>query len=284
MKIHLRDGRRLGFLESGDSQGKPIFYFHGFPGSRLEARFAEDIAVKINVRIIGIDRPGYGISDNRPGRTIVDWPDDVAELADALGIDHFAVLGISGGGPYAAVCAYKIPRRLTSVGIVCGLGPITASGIVADMLWFNRIGLIIAAHGPWLVKLILKPLSILLRHHAGKIVACLSKSSKEPDRAALNQPQIINIMSATFKESVRRGAAGAARDAVLYANPWGFDLQDIHMQVYLWHGQRDDIIPITMARHMAGTIPNCRATFYPEEGHFSLVFKYMEDILHQLTV
>jgi pimeloyl-ACP methyl ester carboxylesterase len=283
-KTRLPDGRFLGFLECGDPEGITIFHFHGFPGSRLEAQFAEEIASRKNIRIIGIDRPGYGISDYKNGRTILDWPDDVTQLADELGIDRFSVLGISGGGPYAAACAYKISRRLTTVGIVSGLGPIAASGIGKDMPWFNRFGLIIAAHVPWLVNLIMKPLSILLRYQADKLVAYLSRSLKEPDRTALKQPEIINIMSNTFKESVRFGAAGAARDAVLYANHWGFHLQDIHMQVHLWHGKRDHIIPITMTRYVAGTIPNCRATFYQKEGHFSLAINHMEEILHQLTV
>ncbi|UCH21447.1 MAG: alpha/beta hydrolase [Deltaproteobacteria bacterium] len=283
-KVRLLDGRSLGFLECGDPAGKPIFYFHGFPGSRLEVQLADSAALGQNIRLIGIDRPGYGISDDRPERTIIDWPDDVTELADTLGINRFSVLGVSGGGPYAAACAYKIPRRLISVGIVCGLGPIDATGVVKDMLWFNRFGLIIAAHVPWFVKLIMTPLSILLRHHANKIVAYLSRSSKEPDRTALKQPEIINILSDTFNESVRHGAAGAVRDTALYANPWGFDLQDIQMQVHLWHGQRDDIIPISMARYVSKTIPNCRATFYQQEGHFSLVVKYMAEILHRLTI
>ena len=96
-QIILSDGRKLGFVEFGEMQGKPVFYFHGFPGSRLEAKLAERIALDTHVRFIGIDRPGYGLSGFKPGRTFVDWADDVIALADALKIERFSILAVSGG-------------------------------------------------------------------------------------------------------------------------------------------------------------------------------------------
>jgi pimeloyl-ACP methyl ester carboxylesterase len=136
--ITLRDGRRLGFAEFGDRQGKPVFYFHGFPGSRLEARLADRISRESKIRFIGIDRPGYGLSSLKPGRTFVDWADDVIGLADALGVDRFSILGVSGGGPYAAACACKIPDRLDTIGIICGMGPVDVPGLLPDMPWMYR--------------------------------------------------------------------------------------------------------------------------------------------------
>jgi pimeloyl-ACP methyl ester carboxylesterase len=94
--IILSDGRKLGFAEFGEMQGEPVFYFHGFPGSRLEAKLAETMAKDSQVRFIGIDRPGFGLSDFKPKRALVDWPNDVTELADSLGIDQFFILGVSG--------------------------------------------------------------------------------------------------------------------------------------------------------------------------------------------
>ena len=100
--LHLKDGRCLGYVEFGDRFGSPVFYFHGYPGSRLEAGLANDYAMRHNIRLIGIDRPGYGNSDPKPGRRLTDWANDVTELADRLAIKRFAVLAVSGGGPYAA--------------------------------------------------------------------------------------------------------------------------------------------------------------------------------------
>src|SRR5215475_3198278 len=113
--LRLADGRALGYAEFGDSGGEPFFYFHGHPGSRLEARFAESAATAAGVRIIALDRPGYGLSDWQPGRAILDWPADVTEAADLLGIGGFSVVGGSGGGPYALACAYRLPDRVRRV-------------------------------------------------------------------------------------------------------------------------------------------------------------------------
>ena len=139
--IILKDGRKLGYAEYGATEGRPILYFHGFPGSRLDLPLCvtNDIATDLNVRIIAIDRPGIGLSDFKRKRTFLDWPDDVVELADERSLDRFSVLGMSGGGPYAVVCAYMIPERLTSVGIVSGMGPANAPGIKQGACWIIPI-------------------------------------------------------------------------------------------------------------------------------------------------
>jgi pimeloyl-ACP methyl ester carboxylesterase len=98
-QLVLRDGRRLGYAQYGQPDGEPIVYFHGHPGSRLEARLAHEPAAAPGLRVIALDRPGYGLSDFLPGRAITDWPADVTAAADALGIGRFSVAGASGGGP-----------------------------------------------------------------------------------------------------------------------------------------------------------------------------------------
>jgi len=105
--LRLNDGRLLGYAEFGDPGGTPVMFFHGFPGSRLEGALGHEAAERAAVRMICIDRPGMGLSTFQPGRRMLDWPADVAALADALGIGRFAVGGVSGGGPYAAVCALR---------------------------------------------------------------------------------------------------------------------------------------------------------------------------------
>ena len=122
--FELEDGRKLGYIDIGEKDAKPLFHFHGFPGSRLEATVITELDTEnINIRVIAIDRPGMGLSDFQKDRSLLNWPDDVVELADFLGIDKFIVEGNSGGAPYAAACAYKIPERLYSCGIISGLAP-----------------------------------------------------------------------------------------------------------------------------------------------------------------
>ena len=112
-ELRLSDGRALGYAQYGDPEGRPLFFSHGTPGSRTLAQLFDAGARRDGVRLIAPERPGFGRSDFLPDRTFADWPDDVSELADALGFDRFAVAGSSGGGPYAAACAWKLPERLT---------------------------------------------------------------------------------------------------------------------------------------------------------------------------
>lgn len=117
----LGDGRRPGYAQYGQADGEPLFYFHGHPGSRLEARFADQAAAAADLRVIALDRPGYGLSDLQPGQALVGWPADVAEAADLLQIDRFSVAGASGGGPYALACAWRLPGRVTRAAVISGV-------------------------------------------------------------------------------------------------------------------------------------------------------------------
>ena len=123
--IRLPDGRTLGYAETGDPQGTPVLHFHGSPSCRLDATAPEfdAIAERLGVRVLALDRPGVGLSDPKPNRTILDWPADVLGFAEAVGLSRFSALGVSGGAPYAAACALRIPHRLRSVGIACGVAP-----------------------------------------------------------------------------------------------------------------------------------------------------------------
>jgi len=275
-------GRVLGCGEAGDPHGKPVLYFHGFPGSRLEAGLAGADARKRGVRLIGIDRPGYGLSDPDPGRTLLDWPADVAELADALHLERFAVLGASGGGPYALACAFKMPDRLSSVGIACGLGPAHPAGHLESMRGFSRLGLKIAAQSPFLAHLIFVPVALWIRSFPGGLLSWVGTRAGEPDKSLLKRVDMREALCPSFRESLRCRLTGPVRDAVLYALPWGFKPEDIRGEVHIWHGERDLIVPSAMGHAMADALPNCRATFYKNEGHFSLLVSHLGDMLETL--
>ena len=148
--IQLRDGRNLGVASVGTSDGFPIFHFHGSGSSRLEVLLLADEAIALGVRLIGLDRPGIGRSDTKVGYRLLDWPDDVVGVADQLGIEQFAIEGLSAGGPYAMACAYKIPQRLMACGLISTVSPgnlIRKAGRVGmRMMWW------IGAQFPWLVR------------------------------------------------------------------------------------------------------------------------------------
>ena len=279
--IKLKDGRKLGYIDLGKSDGKPLFHFNGFPGSRLEVTILADRAIKKNIRVIGIDRPGMGLSDFKKNRTLLDWPDDVVELADALGIDKFAVEGISGGGPYVAACAYKIPERLTSCGIISGAASKDLE-IEKKMRIFSVIRIF-----PWLFKLMIWLQSRGMRNleKAEKKMKESAKKFPEADRKIFDDPQILSLFVKETAEAFRQGSKGVYYEGKIYVKSWGFNLEDISpkLKVYIWHGEADEIVPVAMGRGMCKLIPNCEGKFYPGEGHYSTIFKYYKEIIDALT-
>ena len=283
--VELEDGRKLGYSEFGDLNGIPIFHFHGYPGSRLEAYFGDFIAKKYKVRFIGLDRPGMGISDFQPTRTLLDWPDDVIELADALKIDKFRVEGISGGGPYSAACAYKIPDRLLSCGIIGGLGPADMS--FEGMMKSNRRDFFVMRRLPWLYRLLMWATMGRKSKDVESVEKMMLKGAKnlpEPDRKILQNPELRKPFARESLEAFRQGTKGPAYEGKIYAKPWGFSLEDIspNLKVYIWHGELDVNVPIGMGREMAKRIPNCIPKFYHDEAHLSAAFNHLDEIVKTL--
>jgi len=280
--LRLEDGRLLGYAVYGDPEGWPIFYFHGFPGSRLEAQLADRVAARMGIRLIALDRPGFGLSDFKPRRTIFEWPDDVVKIADALGINRFATIGVSGGGPYAAACALKIPQRLTAVAIVCGLGPLDTPNGTDRMVRTNHLIFFLGRRLPWLAKISLWRIAYQVRRNPEGTLRRMIVALPDPDKAVLARPEVKTAMKDNVVEAFRGGSRGAAYELLLYTRPWGFLLEDIATRVNLWHGEQDVSVPPTMGQYQARTIPNCRAIFCPGEGHFSLVINHMEEVLSGL--
>ena len=281
-QIKLNDGRMLGYAEYGASEGKPVLYFHGHPGSRLDWPGIVDLdnaAVELNARIIAVDRPGHGLSDFQRGRTLLDWPDDVIELVDALQVPRFAVLGLSGGGPYAAACAFKIPERLTATAIVSGMGPADAPGAKEGSSWTYP-------GKPSVIRRLLLMLTAMgLRKDPDRFNSNMRDAFEGPDKElALENSELLDGVTETFSEALRPGVAGANYEAGMYTRPWGFRLQDIEAEVHLWHGEQDGNVLVSVGRHVADAIPNCQASFMENEGHMTLIYKHVREVLRVLMV
>ena len=273
--IQLGDGRLLGYAEWGDPSGRPLLYFHGFPGSRAEGRLGDQAAKVTGVRVIALDRPGMGLSDFQPRRSFLHWPQDVSQVADALGLERFAVLGISGGSPYAAVCAWKLTERLTRAGIASGLGPLDVPGVTAGMSRQNRFLFGVVGRLPVLPR-VLMALTAAQVKQPERALEQGRRSFAPVDQPYLDRPEVHEVLAATLAEAFRKGGRGPAWELRLDARPWGFRLQDIRTPVHLWHGEQDANHPIAMARHLAAAIPDCRASFYPEAGHLHHVDRLPE--------
>ena len=279
--VPLPDGRVIGYAEYGVPDGQACFYFHGHPGSRLEARFAESAAAAAGVRLVALDRPGYGRSDFVEGRSILDWPDDVAATADALGIDRFLVVGGSGGGPYALACAYKMPERVVRAGVISGVGPHNVKGIAKGMRWQNRVGFRWGARWPALARMLMRSMERGIRERPERTVDALVNAMSPADAAVARRPRVRELLGDIVAEAFRQGSAGAAWDVVLLGRPWGFSLREIRPTVYLWQGEADVLVPPGMGRYQAEQIPDCQARFYPGEGHL-LVIDHIDEVIGAL--
>jgi pimeloyl-ACP methyl ester carboxylesterase len=277
--LQLRDGRVLGYAEYGDPNGKPVFFFHGLPGSRRQRHPDASIAIELGARIITIDRPGYGLSDFQHGRKLLDWPDDVAQLATALNIDQFAAIGLSGGGPYLLSCAYKIPERITSATVISGMGPVDSPEAIKGMMRSMCLGLSLARRVPWkFVRFALDPIMRMVRRNPTTAKKLVPKTEPKVDIEAFARPEIQAIDREDLIEAYRNGAQGVYWEVVLLANPWGFRLEDIHKKIHLWHGEEDTTIPLAMGRYVARSLSDCEPRYYPGEGH-TLFYNYWREIL-----
>jgi pimeloyl-ACP methyl ester carboxylesterase len=222
-------------------------------GRGLEGRLGDEAAKAKGVRLIALDRPGMGLSDYQPGRTLVDWPHEVLELAAALGLERLAVLGISGGGPYAAVCAWKLSSHLTRAGIVSCLAPLDVSGVIAGMGRRNRLSFQLVGRQAVLRRALFAVMAESVRRRPDRVLE--RGVGAAVDKKYLDRLDMRKILGESLSEAFRCGGRGCAWEMGLYARPWGFRLEDIRTPVHLWHGEQDANAPVTMGRYLASVIP-----------------------------
>ena len=274
------DGRRLGYAIFGDDAGIPVFSFHGWPGSRLEAAAFANAAVAVGVRLIAPDRPGIGLSDYQQDRRLTDWPADVVALAESLGIDRFRVLGFSGGGPYALAGAALLPERVIAAAHVSGTAP-PWPDTPMSLQRGVRATFGIAAHAPLALRALLAVGALGFRYAPDWMTAQMTAPYGAADREALKKTEMQQMSRRALPEAFRQGSAGLATEGRIYTRPWGFELEQIRVPVLLWHGESDENVPPAAARRVAEAIPGCDARFVPDADHL-WVFEHAEEVLGAL--
>jgi len=280
LSITLKDGRQLGYAEYGDPEGKPILFFHGFPGSRLEPSHLHNIALSNHYRLIGIDRPGMGLSSFHQKHSILSWPDDVEMFADNLGLNKFSIIGQSGGAPFVAACAYKIPHRINGAAIVSGIAPFEISEATASLARGRRLMNKAIQAMPWMATGMMK-LALMMNKKPG-ILKYVLKQMPEVDRLAFRSLGSDETISAMMLEPFRNGVIGAAQEFQLFVKPWGFDIANIKCPITIWQGGLDKQVPVAHANLYAKLIPNAKLTIFKQEGHVSLLINHGEEILRSI--
>ena len=271
--VRLPDNRSLAVEEYGDPGGPPVFYFHGWPASRLEAGLIPGLPV----RLLAFDRPGYGRSTPHPGRTLLDWGRDVAVVADRLGLRRFHVVGLSGGGPYAVAAAHAMPDRVRSMALVSPVPP-------ADHVPHRTPGighLFRLGRHPRLAHRLFAVARPLLRQRIITPRTVVGRNLPAADRVVMTRTLMAGL-GAVWREGFRRGIHGALSDAQVYARPWGIDLARIAVPTSLWSGTADSLVP-EPALEPYRAIPGIRWHMLPDEGHYSLALRHAHAILSELV-
>jgi pimeloyl-ACP methyl ester carboxylesterase len=276
--LELDGGRELAYAELGDPSGAPVFGFHGTPGSSTQLEVLSDAARAERVRLIAPDRPGYGHSSYDPERRLIDWPRDVADLADHLGFSRFGVMGVSGGGPHAVACTHALASRLTGAAIVSGVAPPDTPGLHDQMMAMNRLNFTLARQSQALVWPLMATMLFTMRHFPDFALDQMLRGLPEPDRRILARKEIADVFMADTARASATAARAAAQDFALFARPWRFRLEDIAAPVAVWHGDVDVNVPVSHGRGQADRIPNAKLRLCPGEGHF-LFIEHAAEIL-----
>lgn len=273
--VTLRDGRRLGYSESGDPHGRPVFFFHGFGTTRVICP-PDEAARELGVRLIAVDRPGIGLSDPMPGRRLLDWPNDIAELGRSLGVGSFSIVGWSGGGPYALACAAALGDRVKSVALVSAPAPLAGSFDPAYLRRLDRNAVRAADRAPWMIRLAMWHWGRPQRRDAAAFFERSVAEMCAADQAVLADEALRSRMIANSAELYRQGGRGMYDEALVLARPWGFELADVRVPVQVWQGKRDETVPEAMAHHLAREIPDAKLRLFGQDGHHLLYRRWPE--------
>lgn len=268
--VPLDQRRVLGFAEFGDPDGRLVLWHHGTPGARRQVPLAgRRAAERLGLRLVCVERPGVGDSTDHWYHSIREWARDAATVADHLGHDRFAVVGMSGGGPYALACAHELSGRVTAVGLLGSICPVVGSdappgsSVVSLAATFRQLLDPLRTPLGIALWLALQPLTPLAH------VAYTLFASRMPDgdRAVFADPDIEAMFVDDLVHASRRRFGAFAHDVVLFGRPWGFELGDIETPVFWWHGDADSLVPLAHVEHAVGLLERCQLTLRHGESH-----------------
>jgi pimeloyl-ACP methyl ester carboxylesterase len=261
--------RQIGFAEFGDPQGRAIFWLHGTPGARrqipAEARAYAELE---HIRLIGVDRPGIGSSTPHQYPNVLAFAADLRVIADTLGIDHFAVIGLSGGGPYTLATAAAMPERVVAAGVLGGVAPYVGPDTIGSGLMDlgSRVAPVLEVAGlP--IRLVAGTLIKFLGPVASPALEIYARLSPEGDRRLLSRPEFKAMFLDDLLNGSRKQLAAPFADVIVFVRDWGFRLDEVKVPVHWWHGDKDHIVPFEHGRHAVSLLPDATMTVLPGESH-----------------
>jgi len=268
LTLRLPDGRRLSYAEFGDPRGLPVLAIHGTPGSRFMFGLTDDAARERGLRVIAPDRPGYGHSDYRRNVSLVRSAEDFVSLADGLGVERFAVIGVSGGGPHAIATASAMPDRVQLLALVSPVGPVAECRKQVRMSRMHRLIFTRMGRSPQACATFFWSLRSMVRWAPGVAYRVLQQRVTHSDQGVLGRPEVRANLQAAIREGLTPGIKGALQDLRLFCSPWGLSLAEIDVPTVMWQGSDDTIVPPSAAYHLAAQLPNCRLDVIQQAGHY----------------
>ena len=284
--VQLPEGAVVAFEEYGDPNGVPVLFCHGWPSSRIMARLTDEPARDLRIRIISPDRPGICGSSLQPERKLTDWPRVVERLIGHLGIREFRVLAISGGAPYAYATAIATPKQVEAIAIVGGAPPMAELVDAEGLLPLYRWMLALDRTRPRLLRRLFhlaRPVLSLRSPVRFRPVLLKMLMLRPCDAESLRDGEAFEAIFESQRRAWSSSAEGVMADAQIYAQPWGFAIEDVCVSVRLWHGRQDRAFSVHLAEEVAKRLPNCKARFVDDAGHYSLPIRHMREILQDLV-
>jgi pimeloyl-ACP methyl ester carboxylesterase len=277
--VRLRDGRSMGYAQYGKHDGFPVVNAHGGLACRLDVAAADTVGSACGIRLISPDRPGVGLSDPQPGRTVLDWAHDVAELLDQIDVDHFAVMGWSMGGQYAAAVGHALRHRVTRVAIIAGALPLTEPGVFEELPMMDRFLTRMSQRAPWPAQQWFRMMRFAARAAPG-FYGWLAARSLGPADGAVIRDQGFGTFARMSREAARQ-LSGIVEEYRAWVRPWGFAPEDLRVPVDVWAGTRDELVdpswPHRLARRIPGATLNIR-----DGGHF-MAHRHYREIFESLS-
>lgn len=281
--VAVGDDRQLGFAEFGDPQGRAIFWLHGTPGARRQIPTEARVYAEENgIRLIGVDRPGIGSSTPYQYDTVVAFADDLRTMADTLGVDKMAVVGLSGGGPYSLGCAAGMPDRVVTVGVLGGVAPTRGTDAInGGVMALGSVVAPLLAYAGFPIRLAAIGFIRVIRPVAEPALYVYARISPEADRRLLVRPEFKAMFLDDLLNGSRKQLAAPFADVVVFARDWGFRLEQVKVPVHWWHGDRDHIVPFAHGQHVVSRLPDAKLYHLPGESHLAGLGR-AEEILRTL--
>lgn len=279
--ITLSDGRLLGFAEYGYVAGKTILYFHGGVSCRLDLSWAAQRLAARGVKVIAPDRPGIGLSDPKPGRTLLDWSADVEELILQLELEDLSLLGWSLGSLYVLPVALTMGDLFSKVVTVGSCAMFDSPEYISELgLFLDRFLLTCPEKYRWVARQVISlsskaPASMLKRLAESEV----SRSASDLD--VLRRMPVSEVVD-FIQGSIMQGPDGVIDDYWTVREPWGFSPEEIGIDMMLFHGEEDYVAPMSGALRLSRLIAGARLTTIPKAGHF-LMHTHLDKVLDALT-